>query len=136
MSEPSLDSADVITEVIRPAAIVQEAAARTILRHMSMINIFTDGLWVAEVRYWIRYDRPWLTRDDPGEAQRIGTLGIAHGTPTKYDVTIYQVMITQLGQDSGYTMQSLCDEALGFGGLTLDDCPRATLTAPPKPFRF
>lgn len=53
----------------------------------------------------------WLTRDDPGEAQRVGALGIAHGTPTRYDVTIYQVMITQLGQAAGYTMQSLCDEA-------------------------
>jgi hypothetical protein len=30
----------------------------------------------------------------------------------------------------------LCDEALHFGGLTLDDCPRAELNAPPRPFRF
>lgn len=58
MNEPSLDSTDVITEVIRPAAIVPEAAARKILRYMSVINIFTGGLWQAEVRYWIRYDRP------------------------------------------------------------------------------
>ena len=31
---------------------------------------------------------------------------------------------------------SLCDEALGFGSLDLAGCPRATLGAPPKPFKF
>jgi hypothetical protein len=33
-------------------------------------------------------------------------------------------------------VESLCDEALAFGGLDLATCPRATLQAPPKPFRF
>jgi len=36
----------------------------------------------------------------------------------------------------GWTVESLCDEALGFGGLTLATCPRADLKPPPKPFRF
>jgi hypothetical protein len=33
-------------------------------------------------------------------------------------------------------VQSLCDEALGFGGLNLDTCERADLKEPPKPFRI
>ncbi len=75
-------------------------------------------------------ERPRRTRciDAPGQ--------VAYGTPTKYEITIYQVTITQAGQDAGYMVASLCDEALGFGDLTLAQCPRATLAAPPKPFRF
>jgi hypothetical protein len=34
------------------------------------------------------------------------------------------------------TVASLCDEALQFGGLTLETCPRADLKPPPQPFRF
>jgi hypothetical protein len=34
------------------------------------------------------------------------------------------------------TVQSLCDEALQHGGLTLDTCPRADLKPPPLPFRM
>ena len=60
----------------------------------------------------------------------------AYGTPTKYEITIYQVTITQYGAATGMTVASLCDEALSFGELTLAQCPRATLAPPPKPFRF
>jgi hypothetical protein len=137
MEQPSIGHvADVITEVIRPAAVVPEAVARKILKRMTLFNIYTGSLWAAESNRWVRYDHPWIGPGEPGRAQRLGTLKIAYGSPRKYEITIYQVMITQFGADSGCTVQSLCDEALGFGGLTLADCPRAALTAPPKPFRF
>jgi hypothetical protein len=41
-----------------------------------------------------------------------------------------------VGQTRGWTVETLCDEALAYGGLSLDNCPRAQLTAPPKPFHF
>ena len=61
---------------------------------------------------------------------------VAYSTPTRYEITIYRATITRVGSDLGWTVESLCDEALGFGSLTLANCPRATLTEPPKPFRF
>jgi hypothetical protein len=137
MEQPSVGQVpDAITEVIRPAAVVPEAAARAILKRMALLNIYTGGLWLAELNRWVRYDHTWSAPGDPGNAHRLGTLKITYGSPRKYEITIYQVMITQIGADSGCTMQSLCDEALGFGDLTLADCPRAALSAPPKPFRF
>jgi hypothetical protein len=33
-------------------------------------------------------------------------------------------------------VENLSDEALGFGGLTLLTCPRASLAEPPRPFRM
>lgn len=126
----------VITEVIRPAAIVPEDAARAILVELSLNSVHADGLWLAEPSRWNRYDRPWTTDGPDPAGGLVGTLQIAYGTPTKYEITIYRVTITRLGAELGATVRSLCDEALGFGDLTLDDCPRAALNAPPKPFRF
>jgi hypothetical protein len=131
-----LQGEDMITEVIRPAAIVPEAAARAILTGMASSSVYVDGFWLAAPSRWTRYDRPWVGPSDPGQTQRLGTIQVAYGTPTKYEITIFQVAITQVGADSGVSVQSLCDEALAFGELTLAKCPRATLSAPPKPFRF
>ena len=66
----------------------------------------------------------------------IGTIQVAYGTPTKYEITLYRVTVSRFGTEEGWTVDSLCDEALGFGGLTLAECPRATLAAPPRPFRY
>ena len=83
-----------------------------------------------------RYDRPWEGYGSPGGAELIGTIQVAYGTPTRYEITIYRVTVTKFGSDQGWTVSTLCDEALDFGGLTLADCPRAALSAPPQPFRF
>jgi hypothetical protein len=37
---------------------------------------------------------------------------------------------------NGWSVTSLCDEALGYADLTLATCPRADVTPPPKPFRM
>jgi hypothetical protein len=125
------------TEVIRPAAVVPEEAARAILVELSLRSIHAGGLWLSNPSSWHRYDRPFSDHDEPGEQPRlIGTIQIAYGTPTKYEITVFRVSVTRYGGEQGWTVMSLSDEALGFGDLTLADCPRATLAAPPKPFRF
>ncbi len=125
-----------ITEVIRPAAIVPEDAAQAILVELSLNSVHTEGTWLGEASRWSRYDRPWTTPADPGEAGLIGTIQIAYGTPTKYEITIYRVTITQLGSQLGWTVESLSDEALRFGDLSLAQCPRAPLLDPPEPYRY
>jgi hypothetical protein len=126
----------VVTEVIRPAAIVPESAARRILVELAVRDVRTGGLWWSEPTTWRRYDGSWETGEDDSDAEVLGSLQIAYGVPTRYDITIYRVTITQAGQRKGYTVSSLCDEALAFGGLTLETCPRADLQTPPAPFRF
>ena len=126
----------VVTEVIRPAAIVPEESARAVLVELALRDVQNGGLWQSEPNLWSRYDRPWHGSNNPSGAELIGTIQVAYGTPTKYEITIYRVTVTRLGTESGWTVESLTDEALGYGGLTLANCPRATLAAPPKPFRF
>ncbi|MBK6762953.1 MAG: hypothetical protein IPG68_06610 [Micrococcales bacterium] len=125
-----------ITEIIRPAAIIPEDSARSILVEMALRDTTNGGLWSADPARWARYDMPWRSPDDPGHARLIGTVQIAYGTPTTYEITVYCATITAYASRMGWTVVSLCDAALGLGGLTLAACPRATLAQPPKPLRY
>ena len=123
----------VVTEVIRPAATLPEEAARLVLVEMALRDISAGGLWHAQPSHWQRFDEPNPT---PLEAHLLGSIQVAYGTPTRYEITIYRATITKLGTESGWTVESLCNEALGFGGLTLAECPRLNLTVPPRPFKL
>ncbi len=127
----------VVTEVIRPAAILPEAAARAVLAELSLQDVRAGGWWYAEPTVWRRYDRPCAQGEDlPPEMSLLGSLHVTYGTPTRYEITIYRVTVTEPGTRAGFTVESLCNEALGFAGLDLATCPRAALHAPPPPFRF
>jgi hypothetical protein len=126
----------VVTEVIRPAAVVPEHSARQILVELAMRDVRMGGLWWSEPTNWRRYNQPWSDDDEgAGEAEVLGAMQIAYGVPTRFEITIFRATITRLGQEHGLTVASLCDEALAFGDLSLATCPRADLTPPPKPFR-
>ena len=126
----------VVTEVIRPAAILTEETARIVLVELSLRDVHNGGLWMSDPSRWARYDAPWAREGDPGHAELLGTIQVAYGTPTRYDITLYRATITRVGTERGWTVVKLCDEALGFCGLDLATCPRASLNAPPKPFRY
>jgi hypothetical protein len=128
---------DAITEVIRPAAVLPEVAARAILGELALRDARMTGCWLADPACWRRYDRSWDgPGSGPGSAQLIGTLEVAYGTPTRYEITIFRATVTSYAAERGWSVTSLCDEALGYGGLSLDSCPRADLTPPPPPFRL
>lgn len=126
----------VVEEVIRPAAVLPEAAARLVLVELALRNIDAGGNWDATPTTWHRYDRPRMLGDPaPIETRLLGTMQVAYGTPTRYEITVFRATLTKLGTENGWTVESLCDEALGFGGVTLATCPRAVLHDPPRPFR-
>jgi hypothetical protein len=125
-----------VTEVIRPAAVLPESAARTVLVELAIRDVRADGHWWSSPVLWQRYDRPWDSAEAAGGSRLIGSMQVTYGSPTKYAITIFRATITVAGAEHGWTVESLCDEALGFGGYTLADCPRADLKAPPKPFRM
>ena len=124
-----------VVEVIRPAAVLPETAARQVLVELALRDVRTGGVWVSSPTVWQRYDRPW-SGDEPAGSELVGTLQVSYGTPTKYAITIYRATITIFGSAIGWSVETLCDEALGYGGYTLAECPRAELAAPPKPFRM
>jgi hypothetical protein len=125
-----------VTEVIRPAAVVPEEAARAILMQLALRDVRIGGVWDSETALWRRFDGPWSggQHDANSSSQLLGTIQIAYGVPTRYEITIFRATVTKVGQEQGWTVESLCDEALEYGALTLATCPRADLKPPPQPF--
>lgn len=126
------------TEVIRPAAVLEGRVATLVLTTLRRDDVALGGVWNASASVWQRYDRPWNgiggTR---GEARLMGTVAVMYDAPARHEVTIYRVTITGAGQEFGFTVESLCDDALSSAGLTLANCPRAELTTAPRvdPFK-
>jgi hypothetical protein len=128
-----------ITRVIRPAAVIPDAAATRIVAQLSVYDVSRGGLWNASPTVWQRFNVPWDgVGGTRGSAVLVGTIAVAYEMPVRHHITIYRVTITEQGAEQGWSVEQLCDEALGFGGLTLDVCPRAELAAPPvsDPFRL
>lgn len=123
-----------VTEVIRPAAVLPESAARSVLAELAARDVLSDGVWWSSPVLWQRWNKPWRGDPDAGDSELIGSLQITYGTPTKYAITIYRATITQYGASQGWTVEMLCDEALGYGGYALADTPRADLAPSPRPF--
>ncbi|HEX4654226.1 MAG TPA: hypothetical protein VH274_00650 [Mycobacteriales bacterium] len=126
-----------LSEVIRPAAILDEQAARQVLSELALQDARAQGVWVAEPGTWRRYDQSWNGTDgSPGTAALVGTIQVMYGSPTRHEITIYRATVTGSAAASGWTVMTLCDDALRFAELSLESCPRATLSPPPRPLRF
>lgn len=126
------------TRVIRPAAVLYDEVAQDLLRALEALDVARGGVWNISVGLWQRYDRPWNGPGGTmGDAQLVGTIATVYQAPTKFEITIYRVTVTTVGVEQGWTVESLCDDALRPVGLTLASCPRAEmLNAPaPDPFR-
>jgi hypothetical protein len=121
------------TEVIRPSAVLAAKLATEILRELDARDVSKGGMWSASAGLWQRYDKPW---DGPGgthgTSKLIGTIGAVYGTPSKYDITIYRVTVTEEGLKQGWTVERLSDDALQHVGLTLATCPRTEIAGAPK----
>ena len=125
------------TTVIRPSAVLGEAAARAVVQQLEQRDVGRGGVWSASSGVWQRYDVPWDgVGGTRGNAKLVGTVAAVYGTPNKYDITIYRVTITEHGAATGWSVEGLCDDALQYADLTLATCPRAALVAPPAPDPF
>jgi hypothetical protein len=126
------------TRIIRPAAILDERAAVQVLQQLRRLDVAAGGTWNATSSLWQRYDHPWDgiggTR---GTAELLGSVAVMYDAPHRHEITIYKVTVTDFGLSSGWSVESLCDDALTWAGLTLSTCPRAELRQPPPadPFR-
>jgi hypothetical protein len=113
-----------------------EVAAREILAGLAMDDVHDDGVWWAQPGVWRRYDQSWPKgAAEPGPAVHLGTISCIYDSPQRYSVTIFRASITPDGIAQGWTVETLCNDALQHAELTLDSCPRAELNPPPQPFR-
>jgi hypothetical protein len=125
-------------QIIRPAAILDARAAAQVLQQLRRLDVSTGGVWNASSSLWQRYDRAWDgVGGTRGEASPLGSIAVMYDSPHRHEITVYKVTVTETGIEQGWTVQSLCDDALIWAGLTLATCPRAELAQPPAsdPFR-
>ena len=121
-----------LEQVIRPSAVLSEAAAFKVLRSLNDQDVSRGGVWNATSSVWQRYDRAWNGAGGMrGSAQLIGSIAVIYDRPVRHQITVYKVTITSYGASKGVTVESLTDEALRSAGLTLASCPRAELHDPP-----
>jgi hypothetical protein len=127
-----------VTEVIRPAAVLSETNARIVLDALRANDVKTGGNWHAEPGCWRLYERGWAGAAETASDNEVllGSIQVAYGMPSRYEITIFRATITLAGSRCGYSVTSLCDEALAFAGISLARCPRIDLVAPPRPFRM
>ena len=124
--------------IIRPAAVLDERAAASVLVELDRLDVSVGGPWSASSSLWQRYDRPW---DGPGNtrgsATLVGSIAVMYDAPNRHQITLYKVTVTDAGRTVGWTVESICDDALGWVGLSLATCPRAELSQPPvrDPFK-
>ena len=120
------------SEVIRPAAVLRQAEAQRVVDALTKLDVATGGVWIVNPGLWQRFDHAW---DGPGgmvgSARLVGTIAATYGAPTRYEITIYRVTVTAHGHEKGWSTESLCDDALGYAGLSLRTCSRAELKSPP-----
>lgn len=119
---------DLAAEVVRPAAVLPESAARQVLVELAYDDVRATGCWATSPGVWARYDRPWDGPGTPGNALLLGVLQVGYGAPTRYAITVFAGGVTPYGLEHGWTVEALCDDALAYGGYTLATCPRVDLT--------
>jgi hypothetical protein len=74
----------VVTQVIRPAAVIPEEAARSVLMQLALRDVRIGGVWDVEPNVWRRFDVPWDGGgDNHGASELMGTIQIAYGVPTR-----------------------------------------------------
>jgi hypothetical protein len=121
-----------LDRVIRPAAVLDPRTAALVLSMLTQQDVGAGGLWNASSTLWQRYDQPWNgpggTR---GDSHLVGSIAVMYDAPHRHEITIYRVTVTEAGQAFGWSVESLCDDALTWAGLTLESCPRAELATPP-----
>ena len=123
--------------VLRPSAVLPAWVAADVIAGLEAHDVSLGGVWSASVGLWQRYDRSWNGRwGAKGTAQLVGAIGAVYGTPTRYDITIYRVTLTEHGRAEGWTHEALADQALSYGRVTLAQCPRARSSEAPAPLRL
>src|SRR3954451_22332321 len=121
-----------LTKVLRPDAVVPEASAARIIEQLSTRDVARGGVWNVRATLWQRSSGAWYgIGGTTGSAVLICSIAVAYETPVRNHITIYRVTITEGGRDSGWTVEALCDEALGYGGGRLRRLPPARPSDPP-----
>ena len=122
---------------VRPALVLAERETREVLAAAARQDVGVGGRFSAGPAGVQLWNGPF---DGPnglhGSAQHLGSVDWSYDTPARHYSTIYRVMVTRAGVDTGQTTLSILTTVLELAGLSADGT-RITMAAPPArdPFR-
>lgn len=122
---------------VRPALVLAERETRELLAVAGRQDVGAGGRFSAGPAGIQVWDGPFNGPNGThGTAVHLGSVDWSYDTPAKHYATVYRVMVTQEGVDSGETTLSILGTVLDLGGLSADGS-RITMPAPPArdPFR-
>lgn len=122
---------------VRPALVLAERETRELLASANRNDVGLGGPFSAGPAGIQVWDGPFNGPNGThGGALHLGSVDWSYDTPAKHYVTIYRVMVTQAGVDSGQSPLTILTQVLALGGLSADG-NRVSLPAPPArdPFR-
>jgi hypothetical protein len=122
---------------VRPALVLAERETRELLASANRNDVGIGGQFAAGPAGIQLWDGPFNGPSGThGTATHLGSVDWSYDTPAKHYVTIYRVMVTQAGVDTGESPLTVLARVLGLGGLSADGS-RVSMPAPPArdPFR-
>ncbi|MCW2600974.1 MAG: hypothetical protein JWM02_2803 [Frankiales bacterium] len=122
---------------VRPALVLPEREGRALLLAAQREDVSRGGCFSAGpagVQVW---SGPWEgTGGSRGEAMHIGSVDWSYDTPVRHYITVYRVLVTAQGAETGETTHSLLSRVLGLAGLDAAGEVLALPKTPPRdPFR-
>ena len=121
---------------VRPALVLAERESRTLLEASRNQDVSRGGRFSASPACIQVWDRAWAGPDDPGDAIHLGSVDWSYDTPVRHYVTIYRVMVTPGGVETGESTLTVLQAVMSLTGIDVDGA-RVTMPIPPTrdPFR-
>lgn len=134
--KPNAIARPALSSQVRPALVLAERQARTLLDAAEANDVARGGLFSTTPACIQVWDRPWPNEREPGDAIHLGSVDWSYDTPVKHYVTIYRAMVTDAGHQHEETTLSILGKVLALTGIPLDGA-RLSMPAPPArdPFR-
>jgi hypothetical protein len=126
------------TSQVRPDVVLPVDKARAVLTAAAQNDVAHGGAFSpgpAGVQVWSgAWNGP---TGGPGTATHLGSIDWSYDTPVAHYVTIYRVMLTAAGRETGLTTDSLLGTVLALAGLGVPpvDMTTAQVPLPRDPFR-
>jgi len=130
-------SAVALESQVRPALVLPEREGRALLVAAQRHDVSRGGCYSAGpagVQVW---SGPWEgIGGSRGDAMHLGSVDWSYDTPVRHYITIYRVLVTAQGGESGENTHTLLGRVLGLAGLGASGEILSMPVPPPRdPFR-
>ena len=121
---------------VRPALVLAERESRAMQDAARAQDVSRGGRFSSSPACIQVWNRSWSSAEDPGDAIHLGSVDWSYDTPVRHYVTIYRVMVTPSGLETGETTLTVLQAVMSLTGIDVDG-GRITMPIPPTrdPFR-